>query len=254
MKRHNLSLLIVGLLASCWGHTLRAQSTGVEVRLDTVTINVNEAFDYPIRVSGLENIISGQFGLVWDSTVVTMEGVSFFSPQGDSSRSFRFNIFSGRFRVLFDASLTGDDGVTYPDGAIIAVAQMRAVGPRGSSTAVSPEPGFDTEMARLDGTTLPLRILDGRIHLQGSSSVTEAVRCNVRTHWTDPNTMNIRSNLPAGAIARLYSTDGREVGRTEVPAAGAGSIHFDSAIAPGLYVLRITTETMTAASFVPGPG
>ncbi len=121
-----------------------------ELVLPTSSVNVGESFCVDVRVNRFTDIIQLQFSLVWDTSVLELEGVANFGlPEFDLSNIDQSAVNTGRVGVDWRSGFCrAPEPVALPDGALLFQLCFRAVGSSGDRTAI-----------RLDETPTPFNVV-----------------------------------------------------------------------------------------------
>lgn len=127
--RNFVLILLTVISGACIGH-LHAQT--LTLSMPDTTVAPGEMIGVPIRCQGFDEIVSMQFSLSWDTSVIVYQS----AEKGglDNVAVGDFQSGSGELRVSwFDVE---GQGQTIPDGTVITYLQFLARGAEGSSTPI----------------------------------------------------------------------------------------------------------------------
>lgn len=250
MKIVTLLAIAVATLGSVIGSAQRPEAL---VQFDSVEVFAGDLFDFEISVSGFQQITSAQFGMQWDSSVVSLQSIQFIEDQSGVSL-FTYRIATGDLRVLFEGTMGNGEGISYEDDTVIAVAKFVAIGDPGQSTRLIPNPAIPLEVVEGASLERQARIIDGWVHLRAASGVKSIAEHEVRVYWPDPRSMNIQTNLPGGTRLCVFAVDGRQIGCFLLEGNGDGNLAFESEQTPGIYYLKRFGAVHSLSMPIPGPG
>lgn len=196
---------------------VQSEAQSITFSLPDTTVAPNQMIRVPIRVKDFDNVVSIQFSMNWDQTIISYQ--SFEKGDLDNVAIGDTQAENGVLRLSwFDAD---GQGKTLPDGSVLGYFNFRALGPEGSSSPITiGNPLLPTQVFRagiLPGIFVPLNLIteDGKVTIQTSgvsiaTDVTE-VSCfgaadgaislsilsneNYTISWTGPGFVSNQPNI-----------------------------------------------------------
>ena len=170
MKNYNLTSLIAALLL------LAALPVAAQININIPTIEAeeNETIYVDVTVEDFVDILSCQFSLHWDPTVIdffnvtNLDGVDYLLQSSFNTT----NTENGKFSLVWTDASTTVEGVTVDDGTLFFTMIFKVIGNGGTSTDITFE-GDPTsiEIADNTGTVLTPEFQTGQINVSGTSAV-----------------------------------------------------------------------------------
>ena len=170
MKNYNLiSLIAVFLLLAAL--PVAAQ---ININIPTIEAEENETIEVNVTVEDFVDILSCQFSLHWDPTVIdffavtNLDGIDYLQQNSFNSMDAE----NGRFSIVWTDASTTVEGVTVDDGTLFFTMIFKVVGAPGSSTDITfEEDPTSIEIADNTGTVLSPEFQIGQVTVMGTSAV-----------------------------------------------------------------------------------
>ncbi len=199
MKNSNV---FVFFLAFLFFSGLNAQT--ITLTTPDMTVNHGEDFDLEVRVEDFDQIISLQFAVFWDPSVIEFKSVKDYSlPEVDqAANELNYQMYGhlGKLRFFWFDPDPNFSGVSLDDGTAIFKIQFKAVGGNASTSTV--EVSFDNETPPLplefvdkDGQEVDLEINVGTVTISGSTAASETVTQDFTFYQNHPNPFTDQTNI-----------------------------------------------------------
>jgi len=260
MKMPNFYSLLVAMLMA---FGLNAQN--VSIAVPDMTVDPGEWFSVEIKASDFENIVSMQYALLWNPSVIQFQSVTALNsnmPEFTVVSSFNSTAANlGRMKVSwywFDPIT--EEGVTLDDNSTLFKVNFKAVGGMGTNTMLEVAedttviPTFVIEFANFD-EVVDVNIENGKISISGVNATEETFTEDFTLFQNSPNpfteTTYISFNLNVSTEAKLTVFDGSgktvlhqnkkfPAGLSRIP------VQRDMLSSAGSYFYTLETERATA--------
>lgn len=139
----------------------------ISFHLDTLSANTGSQVIVPVRVNNFNEVISAQFTVRFEPTILVLDSVGQFNLNGLNKNSFGFaKIKDGICPVSwFDSNA---NGISLPDGTTLFELYFTAIGNSGSSSTVelSDDPiKIEITSASSDGDPIPYIVHQGKVDI-----------------------------------------------------------------------------------------
>lgn len=257
-----ISNVFVFFLTYLFSIGLNAQT--VNLTTPDMTVQQGDYFDMEVRIENFDEIISLQFAVFWDETVLDFQGVTDYNlPEVDISANEQNYMLYGHLGKLrffwFDPDPTFS-GVTLDDGTAIFKIQFKAIGSNASTSlvevAADPDiPPLPLEFVNAAGQEVDIDINVGVVTIDGVNASEESVTQDFTLFQNNPNPFtdltNISFHLKQSSKTKLsiYDHSGKVVfERNENFTSGLHTIQVnrDLFTSAGSYFFTLKTENATA--------
>lgn len=221
----------------------------VSLSFSDVEVEPGAVFETSVRTSNFNNIISAQFSMKWDPTVIRYDGITAFGIPGLTIESNfgTTNTAAGLLSFLwFDANL---QGVSLPNDAPLFTIRFEVVGSPLDTTALQIwNMPASVEVADVNSTILPTVLTAGTITVLNPLGTFSSAPDKVRIQEARPNpfsdatTLAFELNSPSHLQLKVLDAQGRVISSQQ--RAFAGGLHSivlekEWFPAPGLYYYQI---------------
>ncbi len=259
MKNSNVFVFFLACLLSIG---LNAQT--LNLITPDMTVKQGDVFDMEVRVENFDTIISLQFAVFWDASVIEFQSVKDYNlPEVDiaaNEQNYLMYGHLGKLRFFWFDPDTNFSGVTLDDGTAIFKIQFKAIGSNASTTLVEvasdPDiPPLPLEFVNTSGQEVELDINAGLVTIDGTTSTKESVTQeftlfqNSPNPFTDLTNISFYLNQSSKAQLSIYDHSGKVVlERVENFARGLHTIQVnrDLFTSAGSYFFTLKTENATA--------
>lgn len=161
-----------------------------------------QTVEMDIKVMNFDSVLSMQFSLNWDSTVLKFVDIKSFGVIPNLNKSSFSNSKPGVLRALWVTS--GSEGISVSDSTSIFTLVFSAIGQPDSSTSIafSNEPTIIEFIGQVNGNNqnLDFRMLDGSLTLMSTTAVYSLSEPTVTLFQNEPNPFTeyttIRFSMP----------------------------------------------------------
>ncbi|MCF8245219.1 MAG: HYR domain-containing protein [Saprospiraceae bacterium] len=181
---------------------------------DDIALNCNAtAVDIPVRVKNFDDMVSAQFALVWDPTVLEyVDSTDFINVTGHPSAIYNANnVSSGEFRFIWiDAN--NPAGENLPDSSVIFVLHFTLLDDTAlpDVVAFAALPGFVIEFANTGGVISPSSYaLDDAIVSVKPDTIPPSITC--------PADQTLATNASCAAMLPNYTSLGTATDNCSAP-------------------------------------
>ena len=188
---------------SCLATTATAQIT---LFSNEDIANKGEIIDFPLKVKGFNDVVSLQFFINWDTTVLAFKEVHSFTdalPQFGEDLVGVQNVSEGKLIVLWlDNSLSG---VNVADSTEIIVVRFEVIGEEGTASDIV---FTDTEAIDATSTILDIEVVNGEIAVPGNTTATTFLQAQngMRLFQNHPNPFYKNTTIKASFTTAEWVT------------------------------------------------
>lgn len=221
----------------------------VSLSFSDIEVEPGALFETSVRTSNFNNIISAQFSMKWDPTVIRYDGITAFGIPGLAIESNfgTTNTAAGLLSFLwFDANL---QGVSLPNDAPLFTIRFEVIGsPLDTSALQIWNMPASIEIANINSMVLPTVLTAGTVTVLNPLGTFSSAPHKVRVQEARPNpfsdatTVAFELSSPSHLQLQLLDAQGRVV-FTEQRTFAAGlhsvALEKDRFPAPGLYYYQI---------------
>ena len=251
MKKYIFTFVTLSLLAFS---SLHAQ---VVITSSPVTVEANQIVTVDIRVQNWTEVISAQWSMHWDDSVLEYEAIANWGLPGVSDTRFGTPPVTGTNTLTFAWDDEALNGVTLEDNSILFSVKFTAIGSTGSTTTLMFD-GLPTavEVMGPNFSELDVTFEAGEVIIDPGTAVETIHTTDFALHANTPNPFKTETNIifdlnrKSNTVLSVFTVTGELLYEQSYELnAGAQSINLNRNIFPaaGNYVYRLTTEGATAA-------
>lgn len=261
MKKLNVYTLLVALFFS---FSIQAQSLMLDTKPDKV-VQEGEVFSVDVSAEDFDKVISCQFAVFWDPTVLQYIAVNNFNLPGIIDTSYTDNVNEmyahvGKIRFNWVDPDPLFSGFTLDDDSPVFTMHFKAIGEPAWYSMIEvmtdeAHPMFPIEFVNTDGVELGVEIDPGVVTIDGVNASKETITEEFTLFQNSPNpfttTTNISFNLNQKSNTQLsiYDHAGKTVYENKAElTAGSHTIQVsrDLFSSAGSYFFTLKTENATA--------
>ena len=211
----------LALLFVCLVNLFSTSFGQVSIFLPTQSIESGTEFSFPIKVDSFNRIVTIQFTLEWDPTLLQFVEVQNFGLTLNLTDNFQINKEQGEMAFLWFDRSPDAQGVDLADSTIIFALQFLAIGEAGLSSSID----FTNKIAIqevADTSFNPIRatFINGQVDLvDGNPTSTSTIHDNDRIvispAYPNPSngsiTFDIFARRPAHGTLNIYQLNGKNL-------------------------------------------